>query len=203
MEAIAISSTPREGRGKGAARKLRAVGQIPAIAYGHGIEASIPLTLDPKALEKALDNPYGANALFDLAIEGGAHHRVLVRDLQRHPVSREVLHVDLVAPDLDEPVVSPVPVKIIGKSIGVTTGGRLRTPYREVRLKAKPADFPADVTIDITNLDHNDGVMASEMPLPEGVEPVYDRDYVVVKVVAPRGRKATEEEAEKGKKKKK
>ncbi|MCA9559027.1 MAG: hypothetical protein KC583_10735, partial [Myxococcales bacterium] len=100
-------------------------------------------------------------------------------------------------------VVSPLPEKIIGKSIGVTTGGRLRTPYREVRLKAKPSDFPASVTIDITNLDHNDAVMASQMPLPEGVEPVFDRDYVVVKVVAPRGRKATEEAADKGKKKKK
>lgn len=66
--------------------------------------------------------------------------------------------------------------------------GRIRKPYREVRLEALPAAIPAELVIDITDLDHEDSIMASEMKLPEGVRAIYDRDYVVVKVQKPRGR---------------
>lgn len=202
MEAIAITSTPREGRGKGDNRKLRAQGRIPAVAYGHGIEGAMALTLDPRELEKALQNPKGSNAIFSLDTGDGQTRPVLVRELQRHPVSRKVLHVDLVAPDLEREIVTIVPVRFTGRSVGVQAGGRMRTPYREVRLRGKPANIPAEVLIDITPLDQGDAVMASQMPLPEGVQPVFDRDFIVVKIIAPRGRKAEGEEKAAGKKKK-
>ncbi len=202
MEAIAISSTPRLGRGKGAARQLRFSGEIPAIAYGHGISETQALAIDPRELQRALDNPKGLNSLLSITIDGTMHH-VMVKDLQRDPVSRALLHVDLIAPDLNREVVVAVPVSVTGKSIGVTTGGRMVTPYREVRLRAKPADIPASVEVDVTELDHDQAVMASELPLPEGVVPVFERDYVVVKVIAPRGRKETAEVETDAKKKKK
>ena len=195
---LKIQGMYREGRGKGPARRLRAAGRIPAVAYGHGIESPIALSVEPRALGAALQNPKGLNALFTLEIEGGGSHQVLVREIQRHKVSRALLHVDLVAPDLEKPITAPVPVRVTGKSIGVSMGGKLRTPYREMKLLAKPADMPAEVVLDITELDQGQTIMASEVALPEGVSAVYDRDYVVVKVVAPRGRKATAEEAGKG-----
>lgn len=192
MDAIALSSTHRTPGGKGVARRLRAEGRLPAVLYGYGVEAPTHLSLDPKELDKALANPKGLNAVFTVEVDGKAHN-VLVRELQRHPVSRKILHLDLVAADLDKPRVTFVPVDVTGKSIGVVTGGRLRKPYREVKLRAKPGDVPASIVVDITNLDHGDGVMASELNLPEGVEPVFDRDYVVVKVLKPRGKKTAEE----------
>lgn len=200
MDAIALSSTHRSPGGKGVARRLRAEGRLPAVLYGHGVESPTPLSLDPKEFDKALENPKGLNAVFAIDLEGTTHN-VLARELQRHPVSRQVMHVDLVASDLSKPRIAFVPVEVTGKSIGVVTGGRLRKPYREVKLRAQPGDMPAVIVVDITALDHNDGIMASQLDLPEGVTPVYDRDYVVVKVLKPRGRKTTEAE-EKPKKKK-
>lgn len=197
MESIALSCKRREGRGKEAARKLRNDGLMPAVVYGHGFGEPIPVSLDPKALQKALENPWGQNALFEIEIDGEAKGKVLVRELQRHPVSRAVLHIDLVAPDLQREIVAAVPVRFTGKSIGVSAGGRIRKPYREVKLRATPDNIPAEIVLDITNLDHGDAIMASELDLPENVVPVFDRDYVVVKVVKPRGRAAKpgEEEA--------
>ena len=161
---------------------------MPAVVYGHGHDEPIAVSLEPKNLTKALDNPKGQNALFDLEIDGAPKGKVMVRELQRHPVSRKVLHIDLVAPNVERALVAPVPVRFIGKSVGVTAGGRIRKPYREVKLSALPADIPAEVVIDITPLDHGDAIMASQLALPEGTKAIFDRDYVVVKVVKPRGR---------------
>ena len=188
METTALSCKRREGRGKEAARKIRAAGGIPAVVYGHGYDTPISVIVDPKQLTKALKNPKGTNAIFDITIDDQASGKVLVRELQRHAVSRKILHLDLVAPKPGRKLTYNVPVRFTGKSIGVVTGGRLRKPYREVRLEALPESVPAEVVIDITELDHDDTIMASQMVLPEGVRAIYDRDYVVVKVQKPRGR---------------
>ena len=190
MESIKITATNRDGVGKEAARKVRNNGQIPAVLYGHGVEGSVPLSVEPKSLGKALSSDKGLNGLFTLEREGGANEQVLVRELQRHPVSRKILHIDLVAPNLEEAQLFAIPVNFSGRSIGVQTGGRLRTPYRSVRVLSLPMNVPAQIEIDITSMDHGDAVMASDLDLPEGVTPIYDRDYVVVKVVAPRGKQS-------------
>ena len=187
MDAIALSSTHRSPGGKGVARRLRAEGRLPAVLYGHGVESPTPLSLDPKEFTKALTNPKGLNAVFSIEVDG-ASHQVLAREMQRHPVSRQIMHIDLVAADPEKSIVTFVPVNFIGKSVGVVTGGRIRKPYREIKLRGRPMDIPADITVDITPLDHNDAIKASDLSLPEGVTPVYDRDYVVVKVTKPRGK---------------
>lgn len=200
MQAIALESSTREGSGKGPARRLRAAGRIPAVIYGHGIAAPLSVSLDPKALDEALLNPKAGNALFQIKVDGEHDHTVLVREVQRHPVSRAILHLDLVVTDLDATLTALVPLTFSGKSIGIVTGGRLRTPYREIKLRAKPADIPAVIDIDITNLDQGDAINVSALALPEGVEAIYDRDYVIAKIMKPRGKKATPEPEAKKKK---
>jgi len=195
MVAIALSSTTREGRGKGPARRLRAAGRVPAVIYGHNVEAAIAVSLDPKALDKALANPKADNALFEVSVDGEASHMVMAREIQRHPVSRAILHLDLVAPDLEKEMIGAVPFETTGRSKGVVLGGRLRTPYREIKLRSLPANVPASVQFDITELGIGATVHASDLTLPDGVAAVYDRDYVVVKVIKPRGvAKADEDE---------
>ena len=188
MEPIVLNAAPREGLGKEANRKLRASGGTPAVLYGFGLSESLPVTIEPKQLVKALENPKKANALMsvDLGSDAGAH-TVLVREIQRHPVRREILHVDLVAPNPEKPVVSTIPVRFTGKSSGVSMGGRLRTPYRDVQVLSKPADIPVEVVVDITSMEIGDMVKASELALPENVSVVFDQDFVVVKVQKPRG----------------
>ncbi len=195
MEAIAISASPRSDTGKGANRRLRAKGLIPAVLYGHNLEQAISVSLDPRALNKALENPKGSNALLQVEVEGGGTHTALVRELQREPVSRQVLHVDLVCPNLEQNRVSRIPVKFVGKCIGVSLGGRLRTPCRELEILSLPANIPSDVELDITNLEIDDTVMVSELKFSDGVTAVFDRDFVVAKVVRARGAAADEEEA--------
>ncbi len=195
MEIISISSQPREPGGKGVARRLRAAGRTPAVVYGHGIDNAVAISMDPRDLDRALDNPKRQNALVDLDV-AGTTHRVLLREIQRHPVSRAILHLDFVAPKLDQAMVAAVPVRVTGKSVGVVTGGKLRKPYREVKLSALPAEIPAEIVLDVTELDHGDSIKASDMPMPEGASAVFDRDYVVVKVSKPRGLDEDFEEGE-------
>ena len=193
MEAIALSGSIRTTSGKGSNRKLRTAGSIPAILYGHGITESTSVSLDPRALGKVLDNPKGTNGLVSLSIEGSGTHTVLVREIQRDAVSRKILHVDLVAPDLETKLVAVVPVNYSGKSPGVALGGRLQTPCREVKIVAKPADIPAEIAIDLATLDIGDTIMVSELPLPENTSVIFDTDFVAAKVSAARG--ASEETA--------
>ena len=187
MEAIVLSGAVRTKFGKEAARKVRNAGRTPAVLYGHGIDASVALDLDPRALTKALANPKGNNALFTIEVDSGQSYEALVREVQREPVSRRILHVDLVVPNQDKPLVSLVSMDFTGKCKGVSLGGRLRTPYSEIKLHAKPKDIPASVVLDITNMEIGDTVMASQLALPEGVEAVYDTDYVIARVLKPRG----------------
>lgn len=200
---IAIQTTSRSDTGKGPNRRLRESGRIPAVAYGHGIDAPISVTLDPKELEKALKNPWGMNALFDLEVDGeGTSHKVLAREIQRHPVTRRFLHVDFVAPDPERPIVAFVPVKVVGKSAGVTKGGKLETTYRELKILARPGDVPVEIEVDVTPLEVGDQFRADKLVLPEGVTAIYDRPYVVVQCVESRAmrQKAQAERAEEKKK---
>jgi large subunit ribosomal protein L25 len=197
METILLNGTLREGVGKEANKKLRASGQMPAVLYGSGIEKSLSLALEPRQLVKALENPKKTNALMnvDLGSDAGTH-TVLVREIQRHPVRRTILHVDLVVPDLEKNVVSVVPLRYTGKSVGVSMGGRLRMPYREVSVLSKPANIPAEIVVDITDLDIDDAVHASGLDIGGDASVIFDRDFVVVKVQKPRGGGAEGDEEE-------
>ena len=193
MEAIVLNGNSRSETGKGACRRIRQGGNVPAVVYGHGISDAISITLEERALVKALDNPKGQNALINLEIADGDKHLVLVRELQRDPVSRRILHVDMVVHDLAVEIITTIPVTLTGRSKGVSMGGRLRKPYRDIKVQAVPEKVPVEVVIDITELDLGHSVMASQIQLPDGVTAIYDNDYVVVKVSEPRGKKETEE----------
>ena len=196
MEAIVLNGNSRSDTGKGACRRIRQGGNVPAVVYGHGLSEAISITLEERALRKALENPKGRNALINLEIADSGTHVVLVRELQRDPVSRRILHVDMVAHDLAVELITTIPVTRAGRSKGVSMGGRLRKPYREIKVQAVPEKVPVEVVVDITELDLGQSVMASQLALPEGVKAIYDTDYVVVKVSEPRGKKQTDEEAE-------
>ncbi len=181
-----INTNRREATGKGGARDIRVRGRLPAVIYGHGIESSISIDIDPRDLDRILQDPKGKNALVDLKV-GQEHYQVLARELQRHPISRKIIHLDFISPDLEKFLVAEVPVVAEGRAVGVETGGKLRIPYREIKLSSLPAEIPAQVIVDVTELDHNQGVLASELNLPEGIKAVYEHDYLVVKVQPPRG----------------
>jgi large subunit ribosomal protein L25 len=192
MSETALVVESRAATGKGAVRKLRAAGRIPAILYGQGKE-SLPLSIDPRALEKVL-RAGGANALLDLSVEGRPELGspvALVKELQRHPIRGTIMHADLYQVDLTRTVEVEVPVHLIGKAKGIDFGGILEHSLREIALECLPRSIPASIEVDISNMEIGDVIHVRDLVLPPGVSLMSDPDLGVVHVALP----AAEEEA--------
>jgi large subunit ribosomal protein L25 len=188
MEKLVLSAEIREGRGKGPAHRLRAAGMIPAVCYGRKIK-SVALEVDPASLQKILTTEYGPNLVFDVLIgkgESAVRHEVMLRGVQRDPVSRKILHIDLYCVEEDRKVVVRVPFRMDGKSIGVGQGGRLRQAAREVVVTCLPKHIPVVIPVDVTPLGSKDCRQISQVPLPEGCQFIYDNDFLVAEVIPPR-----------------
>jgi large subunit ribosomal protein L25 len=186
MSETALVVESRANTGKGAVRKLRAAGRIPAILYGQGKE-SVPLAIDPRALEKVLKTG-GANTLLDLTVEGRSDLGkpvALVKELQRHPIRGTILHADLYQVDLTKTVEVEVPIHLLGKAKGIDFGGILEHSLREVALECLPRSIPASIEVDISNMEIGDVIHVRDLALPTGVSLVSDPDLGVVHVALP------------------
>lgn len=191
MSETALVVEVREAIGKGAVRKLRVAGRIPAILYGQGKD-SIPLALDPRALDKVLRSS-GANTLLDLTVEGRSDLGTpvaLVKDLQRHPIRGTILHADLYQVDLTKTVEVEVPIHLVGKPRGLDFGGLLEHMLREVKLECLPRSIPAAIEVDVSQLEVGDVVHVRDLTLPTGVSLVSDGDLGVAACALPQAEEA-------------
>jgi len=195
MEITKLNATRRAERGKGASRRLRRADQIPAIAYGRELPATM-IAVSPKALLGVLSSPHGQNSVVELDVEGAEKLTVMVRDYAYHPVSRSLLHVDFMQVKLDHPVDVDVPLVCTGKPKGLVTGGILQQIFRRIPIRCLPEKIPLHVDVDVTELDMGDGLKANQIHLPEGVKIRLPEDQTIVVVAAPE--KVTEEEAKPG-----
>jgi len=185
----ALSVEVREHTGKGMGRRLRAGGRIPAILYGRGRE-SVPISLDPRLLEKLLaTSDAGMNTLIDLAVAGRsdlAGRVVLVKELQRHPVRGSLLHADFYEVDLTKTIAVSVPIHVVGTAAGVALdGGILDQALRELEIECLPRAIPDQIDVDVSALMIGQSIHVRELSLPEGVKLLSDPDLSVVSVVAP------------------
>ena len=197
MEVGKLTVTLRDRTGhKGAARKLRAVGKVPGVCYGASPEGRIdplPIVVDVKALRAALDPVRKHNTVIDLTIEGTSGARklhALVKDYQLDPVRRDITHVDLIAVDPNKETVSSVPLEFVGKPKGAIDGGQIRIVLRSLEVRAKPADIPVKLTVDVSPLEIGDVLHVHSISLPEGVSAVTGRDLAIVTCAAPEEDKA-------------
>ena len=199
MSETALVVESRENTGKGANRKLRAAGRIPAILYGQG-RASVPLTVDPRALERVL-KAGGANTLLDLTVEGRTDLGspvALVKELQRHPIRGTIQHADLYQVDLTKTVEVEVPIHLVGKAKGVDFGGIVEHSLREVALECLPRSIPASIEVDITNMEVGDVIHVRDIALPPGVSLMSDPDLGVVHLALPAAEETPEAAAAEG-----
>jgi large subunit ribosomal protein L25 len=178
----------REASGKGIARKLREAGRIPGICYGRNAP-SVSITLNRTALERLLKaSTAGMNTLIDLRVEGGGHYDgkpVLVKELQRDPVTGRALHADLYAVDLQQTIQVSVPVHVTGSAEGVKMGGILDQTLREIELECMPQAIPQEIPVDVTPLGIGQSLHVRDLALPEGVTLLSDPELAVVLVAAP------------------
>jgi large subunit ribosomal protein L25 len=182
-EQVTLAARPRDGGGKGEARALRREGRVPVIAYGMGIDPT-PLSVDALELYHALHTDAGANAVLRLSI-GGTNHLALAREVQRHPVRRDVLHVDFVTVSRTQRVSAAVPIVLEGEAPGVDTGGVVEQSLFSLNIEALALEVPDQLPLDISDLDVGDVKRVSDVALPQGVDALDDPDTTVVSVVVP------------------
>ena len=189
MGEFALGVELREGRGKGVARKLRAVGRIPGICYRPNAE-SVAVSLDPNELDRLIRTASsGINTLIDLKVAGGGDfdgRQVLIKELQRDPISGNYLHADLYAVDLKQTIHISIPVQLKGVPIGVTLGGGiLDHATRELDVECLPDAIPEELAVDVSELEVGDSLHVRDIQVLEGVEILTDPDVSIVSVVAP------------------
>lgn len=168
MEIHAINVCSRTEVGKGAARRLRRAGRIPAIAYDKG-ETPVQLEISPQELVKVLRED-GRNALFQLTFDDGqAPINVMIKESQRHPLSDEFIHVDFIKIDLDTPVTVKVNVNYNGRPVGALRGGKIEVRHRKVTITSVPQKIPFAIDVNVENIDLGDVLRVEDLALPEGV----------------------------------
>jgi large subunit ribosomal protein L25 len=183
MKTIELNVERRTGSGKGAARKTRAGGKIPAVVYGAG-KPTVSVQLERRELTDAFRAGAGENAIFLLKLSGSDQSRhAMIREFSRDPVSREPLHIDFVRVLMDEKVRVKVPIEVTGVALGVKTeGGILDYVTREVEIECLPGNIPEHLPIDVSALAIGDALRISDLPGVEGVVIVDDPEKVLVHV---------------------
>jgi large subunit ribosomal protein L25 len=184
MATATLNATPRADVGKGAARKLRLSARIPGVIYGHHREAQ-PLAIDGRELEKLLGQIAPGTTVVELNL-GGRVSRTLIREIQRHPFKRQVLHIDFQELVAGEKITVNIPIILVGTAAGVKDGGTVEEVTREVEVEVDPANIPSHFEIDISHLGINDSVHVSDIKIPEGVELLADLEATVAVVAPPR-----------------
>jgi large subunit ribosomal protein L25 len=186
LELIKLKANLRTERKKGPARRLRAEGKIPAVLYGPGAE-TVALSIDAAELEKGMKDKGGSQAFFSIRIDGGDSQKktAMIKDLQVHPVSRDMIHADFYEIAMDRKIRAMAPVTVTGKSIGVEQGGMLQIVRRELEVLCYPNQMPDEIVIDITDLDIGDSVHIEEIPVEEGTEFPHEVDFTVLTILSP------------------
>lgn len=185
MADIQLTAQPRDGRGTRESRRMRTAGRIPGVVYGHGSDP-VAVSVDARELRHALTSKAGANALFDLLV-GSERHLAMARDMQHHPVRRTISHVDFLIVGRDELITAEVPIEFVGEAVSVNRqDGTVEHLMLSVVVKAKPADIPAAITVDVSALEIGDSVTVGGLVLPAGVSIESDPDTAVAIAQPPR-----------------
>jgi large subunit ribosomal protein L25 len=194
MDTKSLTVELRDSRGKGVARKLRAAGRIPGVVYGEGQEAR-PVVLDRKGFDQLMR--IGAHhGLLDLSFESGHEPvKALVREIQVHPVTREVEHVDLQRVSMKEKIRIEVPIVLVGKPEGVRNqGGILEHNLRNVEIECLPSAIPQQIEVDVNDLTIGKSIHVSDLQMP-GVVFLAHPETSIATVSVPAAERAQEDAA--------
>jgi large subunit ribosomal protein L25 len=179
--------TKRNGVGKGAARKIRREGFIPAVLYGRAMQP-ISLTVNPIDLKKALSTEAGENTLLELHVKSDGEEITkiaLLRDVQYDNLTSRPMHFDFQEILMKELITVKVPVDIVGKAPGIQEGGILEEILREIEVECLPTSIPNVIEIDVSQLGIGDSIHIGDLTLPEGVTILHDPDETIITILSP------------------
>ena len=180
-----IRVDPRTVTGKHT-KRLRAAGIVPGVVFGKKA-GSVAVQLDAKALDQ-LYREAGRTSIVRVSVDGGETTSVVIKSIQRHPLTGRALHVDFFAPDLTLEMTVEIPLVFIGEPPAVeATGGFLLTSLQNLRVKALPSDLPHELTVDLTPLvDLESAIHVSDIPVADNVTVLSDPEELVARVMPPR-----------------
>lgn len=190
MKRFNLAVSDRQDTGKGANRRLRITGKIPAVIYGGENEAR-KVTVDYREFERLIASPGGETGLLDLGADSASGSVAVIREVQRDPVTRRFLHVDLYAIRMDQENNFEVAVHGTGIPVGVREGGLLETHMRSVIVRCLPANIPNVFNVDLLGLKSNHSIHVSDLKLPDNVAMVTDGHEVLFTVIQLRAEKVT------------
>lgn len=191
-EAVTLNVTKREERGKEKIKKLRTTGRIPGIYYTHS-EKSIPFSVDLLELHKVLKT---GERLIDLYVDDAKRpKKAIFKDLQYHPVSDEIVHIDFQGVSLQEEIEVEVRINFLGNPPGLKEGGLLDTHLYELLVQCKAGEIPHELNVDISGLHMNDSLHVGDLTF-EGIDIVTPADALIVSVTPPSKASLVEEEEE-------
>ena len=192
MKSVLLNAAPRVLGRRAGAKALRAAGRIPAVIYGRQTQAQ-SLEVNAKEMEDLIHHSVSENLLVDLAVKDDARPKrlALVQEVQHHPLTGKVLHVDFHEVAENEKVTVLVPVETVGEAEGVKTeGGVLEHVLFKIKVRGLPKDLPEQITVDVSHLKIGQAIHLGEIKTPANCELVGDKQIPVIAVAAPR----TEEE---------
>lgn len=196
---LTLNAQKREQTGKGAARRLRAAGRIPAVFYNAKGE-SLSISLDEKELLKVFGKTR-RTGVFNLDMEHGAERRVqpaLIWDVDYFPAKSRIQHVDIFGVDLNKDISIRIPLEFTGTAKGTKVGGALQILREALTVTGKPLTLPQKIFIDISNLDINEYIRIKDLSLPAGVKAGLEDDVMLAGVVLGRDDKDEEEKSAEG-----
>jgi large subunit ribosomal protein L25 len=188
MKSVPFNAVSRSLGRRAGAKKLRAEGRIPAVIYG-GDNKPQNLELSAKEFEDLIHHSLSENLLVDLSIKADARPKrlALLQEVQHHPLTQSVVHVDFHEVSETEKITVMVPVETVGEAVGVkTSGGVLGHVLFKLKVRALPKDLPEQIVVDVSSLEINHAIHIGEIKAPEGVEILGDKHLPVVTVAPPR-----------------
>jgi large subunit ribosomal protein L25 len=184
LETNTLEAQPRDAGTKNHARRVRRDGKIPAVVYGAGKD-SLPITVDPRQVLRILHSATGHNTIFDLALHGGENSKAMIVDWQYEPIKGRLLHIDLKRIALDKVLKVSVPIVLKGEAAGVKQeGGILEQILREVEIECLPADIPASIDADVSDLTFGKVLRVSDLPHSEKLKFLTDANQPVAHVTS-------------------
>jgi large subunit ribosomal protein L25 len=189
MATASLSAASRADTGKGVARTLRRDGNVPGVIYGHKRDPQ-PVSVSARELGRLLDHINAETTVIELAIDGKAS-RTLIREIQRHPIQRNVLHIDFQELVAGEKVIVNVPIVLVGTPVGVRlSAGIMSQTLNELSCRCDPADIPNRVDVDVTDVAVGHSLHVSDLTIPAGVEVLTSPEETVMIIAAPKEEKA-------------
>jgi large subunit ribosomal protein L25 len=190
-DSTSLSLTARTPEGSRSARRLRREGLVPGVLYGTDIEPQ-HFAVDGRILRNTLAH---SGAILQVSLDGGADSPVLVKDVQRHPVRGEAVHVDLLRVNMSETLHTSVMVDLVGAddAPGVKDGGVLSQETREVNIEALPGDIPETIEYDVSGMNINETLTLDQLTAPKGVTFLDDPETTIASITPPTAEPVDEE----------